>query len=280
MRVVHDRRRTRQETDAVTVEDLLAMQAHDPMLLDGEYRTEPVRAAGGFLPPPGTRARRASAPPREPESRLAKAAKLAGLTTAASLLVGAVVAASMVTKERPAEAGRGALEPPRITGAAALGGFVPSTGKPPAGSRDVRQSQAPVSVSQVPVAATEQTAAAPAGTSAPTTTTSSQEPSDADKLKAVRQFYRRMASDRPEDALAMLTPDLAGDEPGDLVRAWSSMKDVHVDDVEVQPDGTVRAVVTLKQQDGTKLRVTQVLTLAAGTAEQISGAVLLSAEQL
>lgn len=278
MRVVHDRRRSRQEPGALTVEDLLTMQGLDTELVEGEYLTEPVREPGRFLPPPRVHARRASAPPREPEGRLAKVAKLAGLTTAASLLIGAVVAASMVTRERPAEPGRGSLEPPRITGAAALGGFVPAGERKPAEGRSGHEVQTPVSVSQVPVAATEQ-AAGPASTTA-TTTTVSKEPGNAEKLTAVHEFYAKMASDRPEDALAMLTPDLAGDEPGDLVRAWSSMSEVHVDQAEVQPDGSVRAVVTMRQQDGTKLRVTQVLTLAKGSAELISDAVLLSAEQL
>jgi hypothetical protein len=282
MRVVHDRRRSRQAPDALTVEDLLiSTQVLDVELVDSEYLTEAGREPRKFLPPPRLRVKRPATASREPENRLSKVAKLAGLTTAASLLVSAVVASSMLTRERQAEPGRSAVSPPQITGAAALGGFVADPGKAISGEQSDRHYDPPraVSTSQVPVAATQP--AAPATTSvSPTTTTAPPEVTNAEKLAAVSEFYRRMASPRPEEALTMLAPDLAGAEPGRLVRAWSTMSDVHVDQAEVQPDGSVRAMVTMLQHDGTKLRVTQVLTVAKGTTDLITRAVLLSADQL
>ncbi|HVW40285.1 MAG TPA: hypothetical protein VHC18_02950 [Amycolatopsis sp.] len=281
MRVVHDRRRSRHEPDAITVEDLLSGQALDHEVTDPE-RLEPARVPREFLPPPSVRSRRAAKAHREPESTLSKVAKLAGLTTAAGLLVGAVVASSMVTRERTPTAGA-TPAPPQITGAAALGGFVPEAARSHQSTRDdhVQGGQAAPAGPQTETSSPAQSAASgtPSSASAAPTTTAHQR-SDTERINLVREFYHRMGSQHPQDALAMLAPGLAGDEPGDLVRAWSSMDQIHVDDAEVQPDGTVRAVVTMRQHDGTELRVTQVLSLADEATGAITQAVLLSAEQL
>ncbi|SFJ11043.1 MULTISPECIES: hypothetical protein [Amycolatopsis] len=280
MRVVHDRRRYRQTPDALTVEDLLSAQEFDFELVEDAHLTEPAHEPRKFLPPPRARGRREPQPPRAPENRVSKIAKLAGLTTAASLLVGAVVASAVLTRQRPANGEAAAPVPPQITGAAALGAFVPDVaGHRQDQSRTPRTAPSVVPTSQVPVA---QTQAAPgsAASSAPATSSTPADTSTSDKVALVEKFYQRMVSAHPEDALAMLTPDLAGEEPGDLVRAWSSMSRIEVDSVEVQPDGTVRAVVTVHQHDGTQLRVTQVLTVTKGKQNVISRAVLLSAEQL
>jgi hypothetical protein len=282
MRVVHDRRRYRQMPDALTVEDLLSAQELDFELVENTYLTERAHERSKFLPPPRMRTKRSTAPAREPESTLSKVAKLAGLTTAASLLVGAVVASSVLTRQRPGQDAEANPAPPQITGAAALGGFVPGAA---GGSRHEGKATSPapsaVTTAQVPVAQT-QPAGGDAAVAGPATTQPPQQATDGEKMALVKQFYQRMVSPHPEDALAMLTPDLAGDESGDLVRAWSSMDKVDVDEVEVQPDGTVRAVVTMQQHDGTKLRITQVLSLTKGKGRSavISKAVLLSAEQL
>lgn len=281
MRVVHDRRRYRQTPDALTVEDLLSAQELDFELVEDINLTGPANEPRKFLPPPRMRAKRRTTPAREPESTLSKVAKLAGLTTAASLLVGAVVASSMLTRQRPEQTGEQNPAPPQITGAAALGSFVPtSAGLPRAGGRPSSSGSIAVATSQVPVAQTQPVAGGDAAGTTQTTSSTPAQDSAGAKVALVKQFYQRMVSPRPEDALAMLTPELAGDEPGDLVRAWSSMSEVDLDEVEVQPDGTVRAVVTMLQHDGTKLRVTQVLSLTKGKNDVISRAVLLSAEQL
>jgi hypothetical protein len=285
MRVVHDRRRSRQAPDALTVEDLLsATEVLDIELVESEYLTAAVREPRKFLPPPRARIKRPVIAPREPESKLTKVAKLAGLTTAASLLVGAVVASSMLTRERQADPVRSGVTPPQITGAAALAGFVADPGRAPSGEHDRKHydipSAAAVTTSQAPATTTQSTTpTTTTSTSLTTTTKASPKITDTQKLAAVSEFYHRMAS-QPEDALDMLAPDLVGEEPGRLVQAWSAMRQIHVDETEVQPDGSVRAVVTMLQEDGTKLRVTQVLTVAEETTDLITQAVLLSADQL
>ncbi|MTD56295.1 hypothetical protein [Amycolatopsis pithecellobii] len=265
------------------MEDLLSVRELELTLVEDTCPTGSGHERD-FLPPPRLRPKREPEPTREPESRVSKVAKLAGLTTAASLLIGAVVASSMLTRQRPADTRDPNPAPPQITGAAALGAFLPGTGTaeaPHAQSHPMRPQPSVTATSQAPVAQTQPIGTAPAPTtssSIPTTTTT--EVTDGQKVAVVKQFYQRMVSSHPEDALAMLSPELAGDEPGDLVRAWSSMSEVHVDEVQVQPDGAVRAVVTMVQQDGVRLRVTQVLGLAKDKGPVISQAELLSAEQL
>ncbi|WAL65067.1 hypothetical protein ORV05_29780 [Amycolatopsis cynarae] len=268
MRVVHDRRRSRQAPDALTVEDLLAAQDLALELVESEYLTESVRESRKFLPPSRLHVD-GSAASREPESRLAKIAKLAGLSTAASLLVGAVVASALLTRGRPADSGRATSAPPPITGAAALGGFITGGDTGSTATAPLDGYGNTVLAPQIPVAATHQTR--PDGQAAD---------SPAGKLAVVAEFYQRMGSPQPEDALSMLVPSLAGNEPGRLIRAWASMKEIHVEQTSVQPDGSVRAVVGVVQRNGTKLRVTQVLTLASNAPNVISQAQLLSAEQL
>lgn len=275
MRVVHDRRRTRRSPATLTVNDLLTAEAFDADdLLGREYPIDSAHESGKFLPPPSVGQRRRVPPPREPEGRLAKAAKLAGLTTAASLLVGAVVASSLVTRTRSDQTARQNPAPPPITGAAALGGFaLQGNGRPLH-----EESRPPAAMPPTKVPTTG--ANPPAPSSLPVDADAPTRDHVDDRVDLVKQFYQRMGSQRPQDALAMLSPEVAGDQPGDLVRAWSSMSKVQVDVARVQPDGSVIAVVTMLRQDGARLRVTQQFGLAGDGDTMISRVVLLSAEQL
>ncbi|HET6504067.1 MAG TPA: hypothetical protein VFG87_25240 [Amycolatopsis sp.] len=296
MRVVHDRRRSRPTADRLTVDDLLTMEAFDAELLGPArsqvhpqayphaYPAEPDGEPRKFLPPPRAYSRRPATPPREPESRLAKVAKLAGLTTAGALLIGAVVASSMVTRARTDQAGRVTPAPPPITGAAALGGFAMQ-----GGTKTHRGDGSSAPSTSAELLNTQQASSAPAPSGSPTSTPSGTSSTlsstaapvgDGSKLALVKEFYQRMGSQRPQDALAMLAPELAGDQAGDLVRAWSSMSRIEVLDTSVESDGSVLAVVSMRQQDGTTLQVTEKLQFSADTRDVISQAVLLSARQL
>jgi hypothetical protein len=145
----------------------------------------------------------------------------------------------------------------------------PSTSAQPLTTQQASSAAAP---SSSPTSTPADTSSTPSSSAAPI--------SDSRKLALVNEFYQRMGSQRPQDALALLAPELAGDQAGDLVRAWSSMSGIEVQDTRVQPDGSVVAVVTMRQQDGTRLQVTQELQFSADTKGVISQAVLLSAEQL
>lgn len=271
MGVVHERRRSRHAPDARTVEDLLFAQRLPIDVSDDAFDRVPS----------GDRVQQETVieAPR-PESTWSRVAKLAGLTTATSLLVGAVVASSVLTRQRAEDQASASPAPPQITGAAALGGFMPeSPATPHASGAAAAAHQPSASASSALNLAQQKQTEQPPSTPANSPSTSAQAVSTGDKIAVVERFYHRMA-DQPERALAMLAPDLAGDEPGDLVRAWSSMSSIQVDEVQVQADGAVRAVVTMVQNDGTRLRVTQVLGLSGDEDDVISRAVLLSAEQL
>ncbi|WP_116112178.1 hypothetical protein [Amycolatopsis ruanii] len=280
MRVAHERRRAIRTPDALRVEELISPEILDNEMVDREYLTQVFREPRKYLPPPRVRTR--TEPRREPESRGAKLAKLTGLTMAGTLLVGAVVASSLLSRGRDQSAAPASSATPQITGAAALGGFA-SGGAPDEqhGGRTPGHPQLNLApAAQVPVTQTQAPAAgvtsAPEGSAAPTTTTP--ELTDAEKLAVVNEFYRRVDS-APEKALDLLSPALAGEEAGDLVRAWSTMRQVEVTQADVQPDGSVLAVVLMRRDDGTRLRVTQQLGLDEA-GRSISEAVLLAAEEL
>lgn len=283
MRVAHDPRHARRAPHTLAVGEFLSAEVEeelDAKRTGREYVAETVREPRKFLPPPRVRSRRQVVLSREPESRLSKVAKLAGLMTATSLLAGAVVASSIVTRARPGQEGRPAPVPPSITGAAALDGFVrqdvgkPSPGQPPQALTTTTKA---ADVASAPAAATGSPLPSPITQGS---TTASAPIDDTEKVAVVKEFYDRVASQRPEDALAMLAPGVTGDQSGDLVRAWHSVASVDVNEVDVRPDGSVLAVVTMLQRDGTRLRVTQALALAANPKDTISQVVLLSAEQL
>ena len=63
----------------------------------------------------------------------------------------------------------------------------------------------------------------------------------------------RAATDRIRETLfGILTPVLADGSAGELVRTWSSMSaiDLQEQDTRVQPDGSIIAVATLQRPDG------------------------------
>ncbi|MDQ0377456.1 hypothetical protein [Amycolatopsis thermophila] len=277
MRVAHERHRTRMP-DALRVEELISPEILDNEMVDREYLTQVFREPRKYLPPP--RGRVKAEPVREPESRGAKFAKLTGLTMAGTLLVGAVVASSVVSRGRDGAAAPLSPAPPQITGVAALGGFA-SGGAPEQGGAPAADHTRPSTsaTAQVPVTQTQPMPVGPAASAEPPSpVTTTPEVTDAEKLDVVNEFYRRVES-APERALDLLSPALAGDEAGDLVRVWSTMRDVQVLETHVQPDGSVRAVVLMRRDDGTRLRVTQQLGLDE-TGHSISQAVLLAAEEL
>jgi hypothetical protein len=285
---VHDRQRTRREpADAVRVEDVIPAEILNDTRVDRVYLEQVFREPQKYLPP---RAKQQpepepEQPPQEPESRFARRAKLVGLVAAAALVTGSIIAASTLSgqhRDQPQAATSDARE---ITGAAALGGFaVPGA---PASEQDETKTseRGPRETpSPKPVARTESqggqvggSAATPSAT--PTTQQGSTTTTTAEKLDAVKKFYE-MIDLNPQGALAMLEPLLAGEQPGDLVRAWSSMNAVEVQGAEVQPDGSILAIVTMLQPDGGYLRVTQLLRLADDASGLISDAKLLSSQRM
>lgn len=310
---MHDRQRTRREpadadldllnvysvydigdiTDVINVEDIIPAEILNDTRVDREYLEQVFREPQKFLPPrvrerprdgwDNEKAAEPEQPPQEPEGTLARRAKLVALLAAGALVIGSAIAASTLAGGHRAQISA-AADDNGITGAAALGGFaVPD----PAG--DQHHSPRTPSSAKQPQAQQHQavpesaggagaTAPTPSATTAPSprgetpSTTSS-------KLQAVHTFYNTVDTN-PQGALALLDPLLAGAQPGDLVRAWSSMTSIQLQQAEVQPDGSILAVVMMLQPDGGHLLVKQLLSIADGATGLISQAKLISSQQM
>jgi hypothetical protein len=285
---VHDRLRTRREpADAVRVEDVIPAEILNDARVDREYLEQVFREPQKYLPPKAKPEPEPEPeqPPQELESRFARRAKLAGLVAAGALVAGSIITAATLTSQHRA---MGASEPSgdrQITGAAALAGFaVPEA---PTSSSQGRVNVSTPTLKQPAAPATEATLtdeqpgtpAPPSSSQKPTTSRGSAMTTPDVKLAAVKKFYSMVDLD-PRGALSMLKPVLAGEEPGDLVRAWSSVDAVRVEDARVQPDGSIIAIVTMLQPGGAHLRITQSLRLADDSTGLISDARLLSTQQM
>ncbi|WP_409466841.1 hypothetical protein [Amycolatopsis sp. GA6-003] len=293
-----ERQRTRREPDAVRVEDVIPPELlEDVAEADREYLEQVVREPQKYLPP---RARRPVArdevPVEEPESKLARRAKLAGLVGAGALVAGAVVTASLLSGgPRPTvPVAGGAAMPAGFSGAAALGGQavpqqrkVHSSGGTTSGqSESTTPSKHTDSAATTPLNSGTMTPETTSGTSASSASapssaeshkksaTSSAAAPDPVKLEAVRKFYASI-DHHPENALSLLAPSVARGETGDLVRAWSGADSIDVQEAHVQDDGSVFAVALVHQADGTLLRVTQLFDVVE--QDVISQARVLSA---
>lgn len=286
---MHDRHVPRQpgreQTVVVAADDAIERElAHG--IVDDEPLDGTVRQSRRYLPPPIRRPDRdRQEHSHDPESKLARRAKLIALLLAtALLLVSVYIAASLSDSEE--RGGKAETDRPTITGAAALGGFALSADRyaqPEVQTRRDPSVQAAGPQERAAEAATAE--GSPAAGTAPSTddggtdataqATSTTPAAKADKLEAVRDFYDLAASE-PAKALRLLGPALAGKQDDHLLRAWRSMKSIRLDDVRHDSDGTVRAVVTMVPAEGKPLRLTQRLRFTTGPRILINEATLVS----
>ncbi|RSD22155.1 hypothetical protein [Amycolatopsis eburnea] len=283
-----DRQRTRRETPhAVRVEDVIPAEILDGVGdADRDYLEQVFRDPQKFLPP---RPEPVREPEKvedagEPESRFARRAKLTGLVAAGALVAGAVIAAPMLTSSHRAVSAGGQSTPAGFSGAAELGGLaVPqhqAGGGTPA--RPGQSTQGSPADGSSPTAQTTEGSrqeTAP-DTAEPVPDKAADERSASRKIQAVKDFYAAIARDS-SGALALLSPDLAGGAAGELVRTWSSMDaiDVQEADTQIKPDGSILAVATLHRPDGALVRVTQLFRVA-DTGGLITEAELVSAQYM
>ncbi|QFU93867.1 hypothetical protein YIM_43665 [Amycolatopsis sp. YIM 10] len=266
------------------MEDVVPPEMLADPLVDRAHLEEVFAAPERFLPEPvpdpvpERPPRPPEAPPHEPESRFARRSKLFGLLGAAALLTGSIAAAAML-RDRPPEHSVGTVQPAEagITGAAALGGFaIPAPRGQALTGPTLPATSETTSTGQTTTSTGDTTAAQVVpGTVSPAAGTSTSTP--VSKRELVERFYRQVDVD-PGGALSMLTGTLAGQQPGDLVRAWTAMDSVHVENVREQADGSVLAVVTMFGDDGRQLRITQQLWFSGVDGGLISEARLLSAQ--
>lgn len=284
-----DRQRTRREVpNAVRVEDVIPAEILDGVGdADRDYLEQVFRDPQKFLPP---RPEPVREPERaeddgDPESRFVRRAKLAGLVAAGALVAGAVVAAPMLTSAHRAVSEGGQSTPAGFSGAAELGGLAVPQHQAGGGAPEQPSAPAQGTHSGGAPSASESTGGSPHTEAAPATAqavpdTAADARSAARKIQAVKDFYAAIAKDST-GALALLSPTLADGAAGELVRTWSSMDaiDVQEADTQIKPDGSILAVATLHRPDGALVRVTQLFRVA-DTGGLITEAELVSAQYM
>ncbi|QKV76405.1 hypothetical protein [Amycolatopsis sp. Hca4] len=283
-----DRQRTRRESPhAVRVEDVIPAEILDGVAdADRDHLEQVFRDPQRFLPsrPEPVREPEQAEDAGEPESRFARRAKLTGLVAAGALVAGAVVAAPMLTSShRAASSSGGQSTPAGFSGAAELGGLaVPQ--HQAGGSAPERHSPATpgTHADTTPSGAangTPRSQPAPA-TANPVPDKAADARSASRKIQAVKDFYAKIAQDSA-GALALLSPALADSTAGELVRTWSAMDaiDVQEADTQINPDGSILAVATLHRPDGALVRVTQLFRVA-DSGGLITEAELVSAQYM
>ncbi|ACU40318.1 hypothetical protein [Actinosynnema mirum] len=192
--------------------------------------------------------------------RVRRAARVVGWITGALVLVTSVVAAAVLAEQRgavvqhlgveilPAMSGASALRPDLLS--AELGGTaVVDSGLVVDGPLPVPQPATP----EVVVGPRPQ-------------------------VEVVRRFFELLPT-RPASASALLSPDLVGASPADFVESWSLITAIAVESVANRPDGTVLAVVSMRERDGGLLRVEQLFRLTGVSAPRIVGAEVISAQR-
>lgn len=259
----------RHQAGSVTVVDLIRRQ-EGPVRIPSAHEAATVQLMDDLL----------GRPDEPPEQRgwLAKSAKLAGLALGSLALCGSVYAASTLT-HRPATT-TSALDNKVLTGVGAL--RPDQVAAQLAGTGTAAAPPARPPVHQAGSIATGRATGTVIGHTPPTATATSQPPAtpSAKPLSAeqvVTTFYQLVAT-QPGLASQLLSPALLAGESSAFDQSWHSLRDVEVDSVEPAGSGAVQAVVRLREQDGTWLRVVELLRVTSGHPPLISGAELLSAQ--
>jgi hypothetical protein len=285
---VLDRQRTRRESPhPVRVEDVIPAEIlGDVGDADRDYLEQVFRDPQRFLPPRPEPAREPEQADDggEPESPFARRAKLAGLVAAGALVAGAVIAAPMLTSSHRGAAGSGQATPAGFSGAAELGGLAVPQHQAGGGAPEQREPATEGTHAGDTRSASEQTDG-PSAQAAPSEPNrvpdkAADARSASRKIQAVKDFYAAIARNSA-GALALLSPALVDGAAGELVRTWSSMDaiDVQEADTQINPDGSILAVATLHRPDGALVRVTQLFRVA-DTGGLITEAQLISAQYM
>jgi hypothetical protein len=196
-----------------------------------------------------------------------RAAKAAGLLTGAIVLVSSVAGAAILAGNRPANTGIPTSERPvALSGASALrpdvlSAQLPGEHTPPQTTADVPQPQPPALLLETQEPATPEVSTGP-------------QP----QIDVVRRFYELLTT-KPKSAAKLLSPDLVGTDPQAFVESWGMIKTVHVDQTSLRPDGSVLAVVSMQELNGSWLRIEQLFWLTDTTQPRIIGAEVLSAQR-
>lgn len=266
----------RHQTGSITVVDLIRRQqgpVRIPSALESDQRqdeAETVQFVEGLLGPSEPAG---DDPLLGSHGWLARGAKLAGLALGSLALCGSVVAASALTHHRTPTAapktatttvltGVGALRPDTV--AAQLAGK--RTGSTEAAHPSVATGRATGTiVGNAPNTATAQPAQQP-----------QKQPLTAAAL--VRAFYQLVRTN-PDEAAALIDPNLLATGTDGFEQAWSSLSQVDIESIQQVSTDSVQAVIRMLQPDGTWIRAVALVHVTGGDAPLINGAELLSAQR-
>lgn len=262
------RRHTR--TGSISVAELIKQQpspmripsneeaATDALVTSLLGPTENMTATTAVIPVVSGRRRRA---------RKSRAAKAAGLLTGAIVLVSSVAGAAVLAGKRPANTGIPVTERPvALSGASALrpdvlSAQLPNENTPLQTAADTPLPQPSALLLETPEPATPEVSIGP-------------QP----QVDVVRRFYELLTT-KPNSAAKLLSPELVGANPKEFVESWGIIKTVNVDQTSVRPDGSVLAVVSMQELDGSWLRIEQLFWLTDTTQPRIIGTEVLSAQR-
>jgi hypothetical protein len=206
-------------------------------------------------------------PGRRRRNRKSRTAKAIGLLTGAVVLVSAVSGAAILAGKRPANQGLPVTERPvALSGASALrpdvlAAQLPNEHKPLQTAADTPLPQPSALLLESPEPTTPEVSVGP-------------QP----QVDVVKRFYELLTT-KPNSAAKLLSPDLVGANPKEFVESWGIIKTVNVDQTSVRPDGSVLAVVSMQELDGSWLRIEQLFWLTDTTQPRIIGTEVLSAQR-
>ncbi|OKI38845.1 hypothetical protein A6A25_01155 [Saccharothrix sp. CB00851] len=201
--------------------------------------------------------------------RPTRAAKLAGVTTGAVVLLASIAAASVLAGNRDAGPDVPRVEPPgSITGSSALRPDLLSAQLGGGRSERIPTPARPA----VPLAA-DVTDESPVVMPSPQVDVGP-EP----QVDVVRRFFELLPA-QPAEASRLLAPELLGGSPGDFVDSWGHVQAITIESTSLRPDGAVLAVVSLQERSGRWLRVEQVFRLTDTSVPRIVGTEVLSAQR-
>lgn len=213
-------------------------------------------------------------PGRRRRTGTSRVARIAGLVTGAVVLVSSIAGAAILAGKRPANVGVPISERPvALSGSSALRPDVLSAQLPHEHPPAQTPSTAVMPMPQ-PSALLLETAAAQASETATPEVSVGPLP----QVDVVKKFYELLTT-KPNAAARLLSPELVGANPAEFARSWGRIKTVNVDQTSVRPDGSVLAVVSMQEADGSWLRIEQLFWLTSTTQPRIVGTEVLSAQR-
>ncbi|MGW6449751.1 hypothetical protein [Lentzea sp. NPDC055074] len=213
-------------------------------------------------------------PGRRRRTRTGRVARVAGLLTGAVVLVSSIAGAAILAGKRPANVGVPISERPvALSGSSAL--------RPDVLSAQLPHEHPPLQTTPTAVMPMPQPSALlleTAAVQAPETATPEVSIGPLPQVDVVKKFYELLTT-KPGAAAKLLTPDLVGANPAEFVQSWGKIKTVNVDQTSVRPDGSVLAVVSMQETDGSWLRIEQLFWLTSTTQPRIVATEVLSAQR-